>query len=59
MLTIETPPTLFSPAKAAKVAAEMNAGEEEGWSYTVCHGPPGSFSRVHITDEAGEHVGYV
>ncbi len=59
MLTIETPPTLFSPPKAVAVAAEMTAGDEDGWSYEAEHGPVGSLSKVKVIDEAGEFIGYV
>lgn len=48
---------LYSPEDAEKVAAELNAGDEDGWTYKVCHDPAGTGkSFIEAYDEDGEFV---
>ena len=59
MKTLDTTETLFAPAKAIKVAAELAAGDPD-WTYTVVHCPRGTgYSFINIFDEDGEFVSKV
>ncbi len=60
MLTIDTPPTGYSPEKAAKIIAEMAISDPD-WTYTIDADPSGRSPWVHIaiTDEDGEDVGFL
>lgn len=53
------PATLYDLARAQKIAAEMQAGDEDGWTYTAI--PVGDAGRavVEVADENGEVVGRV
>ena len=56
----EVPAQTFKPAKAERVAAEMTATDDEGWTYAVDHDPTGrGNSRIEIRDENNEFVGYL
>lgn len=45
--------TLYTPAKAEAVAAEMNETDED-WSYVVVHDPKGTgYSFIEVYDEDG------
>ena len=58
--TINRTPRLFAPAEAERIATALQAGEEDGWSYTADHDPKGTgYSRVEIRDEDGELVDYL
>lgn len=55
---LNRPATLYTPEKAEAAAAELNAGDEDGWTYTAVHDPKGAgLSLVEIRDEDGEVVG--
>lgn len=59
MKLVDTTPTLFTPAHAEAVAAELQAGDAD-WTYTVVHDPKGTgYSYITITDEDGERIGRV
>lgn len=53
---IDTTPTGFEPEVAERKAAELQAGDDDGWTYKARHGN-GPFSFVDIYDEDGELVG--
>ncbi len=60
LLKLDTTERLFKPAEAERVAAEMQAGDEDGWKYVVKHDPKGiGLSFIEIYDEDGEFVGKV
>ncbi len=60
MKTLDTTARLFSRDEAERVAAEMTAADEDGWTYTADHDPAGTgYSRVEVTDEDGEFVAFV
>jgi len=47
----------FPSDKVAAVAAELEAGDLEGWTYKVKHDPKGTgCSLIEIYDEDGEFV---
>lgn len=49
---------LYAPEKAVAVAAALQAGDEDGWTYTAVHDPKGTgCSYIAIADEAGAFVG--
>ncbi len=51
---------LFPKEKAIQVAADMQAGEDEGWTYAPVHCPKGTgHSYIEIYDEDGFLVGRV
>lgn len=57
-MTLNTDGHLFSPAKAVAVAQELQAADEEGWTYVVVHDPTGAgYSFIAVHDETGECVG--
>lgn len=59
-IMLNTTPSLFTPEKAEAIAAEMTAGDDDGWGYAADHDPKGTgFSRVKITDEDGAFVAYL
>ncbi len=60
MLTIDTTPTHYTPEKAAEVVSEMAAADPD-WTYSINVDPTGRslWVRVEITDEDGEHVGFL
>ncbi len=59
MKLIDTTATLYPPAEAEKVAAEMQAGDP-GWVYKVKHDPKGiGYSLIEVYDEDGEFVANV
>ena len=48
---------LFPPAKAVEVAAQLQAGDEDGWTYRVQHDPTGrGLSFIEVYDEDGTFV---
>ena len=50
---------LFAPREAQRLAAEMQADDDE-WTYTVIDDPKGTgYSRICITDDEGIVIGYV
>lgn len=56
MKKIDATETLFSKEKSIKVAAEMNASDDD-WTYTPIHDPAGTgYSFIEIHDEDGEFV---
>ena len=60
MKKLDTTPHTFAPAKAVEIAAAMQAGEEDGWTYMVRHDPTGrGQTLIDIFDEDGEKVGTV
>lgn len=57
MIKMNTTHQLFNPAKVEEVAAEMQAGDDEGWTYRVKHAPTSTgYSFIEIYDENGEFV---
>jgi hypothetical protein len=57
MKHLDTTSKLFAPAKAEQLAAELQRGEDDGWSYTAVHDPKGTgYSFIEITDEDGVFV---
>lgn len=59
MLRIDRKPhTLYEPAKAEAYAAELQADDEDGWTYRVVHDPSGrGLSFIEVIDEDGHTVG--
>lgn len=56
---INVVPILYAPTKAEEIAAGLQAGDEDGWTYAAKHDPKGTgYSLVEIHDEDGEFVGY-
>ena len=56
---IDETATLFEPAKAEALAAELQAGDPD-WTYRAKHDPKGTgYSLIEIFDEAGELVGRI
>lgn len=56
---LDTTPTLFAPAEADRVAAEMAVSDPD-WRYVVRHDPAGTgYSLIDIYDEDGTFVGTV
>jgi hypothetical protein len=52
--------SLYSPAKADQIAAQMNSDPDDDWTYTAVHDPKGTgYSFVEVHDEDGEFVGKV
>lgn len=50
--------SLFAPAKADALAAQLTADDDEGWTYRAAHDPQGTgLSFITIYDDAGEFVG--
>jgi len=48
----------FSPEKAEQVAAELNAVEDDDWTYVVRHDPKGTgYSFIEVYDEDGYLIG--
>jgi hypothetical protein len=59
-MIVNEPTQLFLPADADMVAAAMQDGEDEGWTYKAVHDPNGTgYSFIEIRDEAGILVGKV
>jgi DUF438 domain-containing protein len=57
---LDTTEHLYTPAKAVAIAAELQSGDEDGWTYTAVHDPKGvGYSYVAIYDEDGEFVAKV
>lgn len=58
MAIIRTTPTLFTPARADAMAAELNSDGDDDWTYTARHDPKGTGgSLIDIYDEDGEFIG--
>ena len=58
MKLLDTTEHLYAPATAETVAAALQAGEEEGWTYRVVHDPTGrGYSYIAIYDDDGEMIG--
>lgn len=59
MQIINHPHRLFTKDDSIKVAADMQAGDED-WTYTPVHDPKGTgYSFIEIHDEDGFFVGRV
>ena len=49
---------LFTPQEAERLAAVLQAEEEEQWTYTVVYDPKGTgYALIRITEEDGNIVG--
>jgi len=60
MKLLDITPKLFTPAEAETKAAELQAGDNDGWSYAADHDPKGTgYSRVAVYDEEGELISYL
>jgi len=56
MKKLDTTETLYTKEEAEKVAAELNANDDD-WTYTAIHDPKGTgYSFIIIHDEDGEFV---
>lgn len=53
---IDTTPTGFEPEVAARKAAELAAGDDDGWTYKVRHAAGARFAYIDIFDEDGNFV---
>lgn len=50
---------LLTKEKAEILATDLNANDEDGWTYRAKHDPKGTgYSLVEIFDENGEFVGH-
>jgi hypothetical protein len=57
---LNNPARLYTPEKAEALAAEMQAGDDSGWTFKAKHSPTGKgWSLIEIFDEDGEFVGNV
>ena len=72
MMILKNVPTLMSPEKAKKLAAQLTAESEDGWKYSVkAASDPNDlleqitglknprYASVEIFDETGESVGFL
>ena len=59
-MTMATPAkNLYPPADADRIAAEMQAEDDE-WRYVAVHDPKGTgYSYIEIFDETGASVGTI
>ena len=59
MKLLDTTAKFYTPEEAVKIADEMNATDD--WTYTPNNpdGSKGPYSKILITDEDGEEVGYL
>lgn len=52
-------PQPYPHEEAARICAELKAGDEDGWTYTPIPDPKGGpLSIIEIRDEDNEFVGY-
>ena len=50
--------TLLPPERAEEIARDLQAADEDGWTFRAVHDPKGKgLSFVEIRDEDGELVG--
>jgi len=57
MKMLDTTSKLYAPAKANELAAALQAGDDDGWTYTAIHDPKGTgYSYIAIYDEDGEFI---
>lgn len=58
MIILRQTKTLYDPATAERIAAELTAADEDGWTYTANHDPTGrGLSFAEVRDETGEVLG--
>jgi hypothetical protein len=57
MKMLDTTATLYAPAKANALAATLQAGDDDGWTYTAIHDPKGTgYSSIAIYDDDGAFI---
>ena len=56
----KTPAKLFSRENAENLAAQLNADQDDDWTYKAEHDPKGTgYSKVAAYDEDGELAAYI
>ena len=60
MAVIDTTPALFTEVKATRYIAELQAGEMDGWTYTIERDElgTGAYVLISIRDASDNFVGY-
>lgn len=60
MITLNTTPKLYKPAKANQIAEMLNADPDDDFEYRVKHDPKGTGdSLIEVMDDDGEFIGYM
>ena len=58
MKQLDTTEHLYSPTQAEQIVRQLQAGDEDSWTYTAVHDPKGTgYSYIAIHDEEGMLVG--